>query len=745
MRLTYIFLFIYSLQGLWGQVTLSGSKFSNVVNTVGSPLQLNCASSFNASHYNTPRVIGLWDSSGNNFKGIAYVRKYSSSNQLELEGSFFDPIDGSEVFQQVNDRFEVSLNLTEMAALYSALSIQNDVVTSSQKIILGVANQPRSLMLYDEAKQIVVNNSGTNQITIEGGITVFGHLINHEKHLFYNPVSIRFNNASYETSLAGSYRSGGFVQYGGVHHSNRVPAYYGQGFYTEAAHTFVLMGVSTNGDGLSSNEGGLWFNDANRQRLIDVTSIGAGENNILCRWGNGVIEGGALKLIGASPLTVFGGKGTINILASPGNRVQVLDLGNNNALIDGYFTNTIFNFTNVITPARSVARGSVTQNWYWNEQFSNLVQGTKVSIQRNFDGVLVDSATAGSNGIVDLTVLESTYSGNGTPIANPQYTSWNYSIRKYDQKLISGQFSRITTSLGSAGNSYDVNFGGVVNQIRDYNIKESDPTVVAGYSQIATLNNLYDRAKLWDENNATSNYPAFDKQLVEVEETKLNFGNLHLVIDATATLPFFVDKSTNRITVKSTILSSDTKFYSIITSSTLTFANGGRLEAGYQDSTGIYKYVSINGLVNSNILILDNSTTPPTSIVSITAFTGDYETHFLAPSDTSNIEVLVSRANHSTFQENYPEKELSFVRTPNLQLTQVVAESQIEMLNLATKILQKEEAFYRALDLTNPTLTVTHTLSNMTGSPSVENQEAILSIMYKVFNKVVANRRKLKN
>ena len=86
---------------------------------------------------------------------------------------------------------------------------------------------------------------------------------------------------------------------------------------------------------------------------------------------------------------------------------------------------------------------------------------------------------------------------------------------------------------------------------------------------------------------------------------------------------------------------------------------------------------------------------------------------------------------------------MSFVREINLQLTQVVAESQIEILNLVMKILQKEEAMYRALDLTNPTLTVTNTISGASGAPTVANQLAILEILNKVFIKVIANRRKL--
>jgi hypothetical protein len=87
---------------------------------------------------------------------------------------------------------------------------------------------------------------------------------------------------------------------------------------------------------------------------------------------------------------------------------------------------------------------------------------------------------------------------------------------------------------------------------------------------------------------------------------------------------------------------------------------------------------------------------------------------------------------------------LGFERSINLQLTQLIAELQIEILNLTHKILQKEETLYRAFDLTNPTTTITTTAGPSTGLPSVENQQSILDMLNKVFIKVIGNKRKLK-
>ena len=172
-------------------------------------------------------------------------------------------------------------------------------------------------------------------------------------------------------------------------------------------------------------------------------------------------------------------------------------------------------------------------------------------------------------------------------------------------------------------------------------------------------------------------------------------------------------------------------------------ANGASLKFGYENPIGIInKYVALSNLSSTDtILITDN--TANTTLVNVTGITGDYKAHFIAPADASDLEVSVTRPNFSTFLENYPENDMSFVREINLQITQVVAESQIEVFNLVLKILQKEEAMYRALDLTNPTLNVNITTGPNTGTPSVENQLAILDILNKIFVKVIANRRKL--
>jgi hypothetical protein len=279
---------------------------------------------------------------------------------------------------------------------------------------------------------------------------------------------------------------------------------------------------------------------------------------------------------------------------------------------------------------------------------------------------------------------------------------------------------------------------------QDANISELTKTTVDAYTTLDNLDQLYDRAKSWKVTVANLEYPTISTQPVTASGTALDLGNRNIIVDATAGSAFAINTSTNTITIKPTAaLLSGAKFNNIKTTGTVSTAGGASLEFGYEDSTGINKYVALSNLLSSYTVLITDNRVNTTLLGAVTGITGDYKAHFIAPADASDIEVSVTRPSYSSFTENYPENDLSFVREINLQLTSLIAESQIEMLNLALKILQKEEAVYRALDLTNPALMITNTISGTSGSPSEANQLAILDVLNKVFVKVIANRRKL--
>lgn len=396
---------------------------------------------------------------------------------------------------------------------------------------------------------------------------------------------------------------------------------------------------------------------------------------------------------------------------------------------------------------RAQAGGSETQNGFHigkthNEKLidenGNTISATTVWFKDNFNNVFTPTL---NNGEYSQTI-KLKRSTNTVP-----HPSWAPGVWKNYYPIKKAIWGYLYEGYGEEFTTYDSFKGIGVSAISsrliaiDQNITETNQATVDAYTTIDNLDQLYDRAKSWKVTTANIEYPTISTQPVTADGTVLDLGNRNLTINPSAGSAFAINSGT--ITIKSTAaLVAGTKFNSIRTTGTVSTAGGATLEFGYEDATGINKYVALSGLMSTdNVLIRDNNL--GADIVSVTGITGDHKIHFVAPANASDVIVRVTRPSHSSFTEDYPETDLSFVRRINLQLTQLVAESQIEMLNLVMKVLQKEEAIFRALDLSNPTLAITNTISGTTGSPTVANQLAILEILNKVFVKVIANRRKL--
>jgi hypothetical protein len=114
-----------------------------------------------------------------------------------------------------------------------------------------------------------------------------------------------------------------------------------------------------------------------------------------------------------------------------------------------------------------------------------------------------------------------------------------------------------------------------------------DPSVTlsasaaAALASIATLNDLYDAAKSWkcQANAARLEYPTLFTQPVTASGTALALGALNFVIDPSAAAAFAINTGTNTITAKATTLAVGSKFDEILTSGTISFANGGASSA----------------------------------------------------------------------------------------------------------------------------------------------------------------------
>jgi hypothetical protein len=93
-------------------------------------------------------------------------------------------------------------------------------------------------------------------------------------------------------------------------------------------------------------------------------------------------------------------------------------------------------------------------------------------------------------------------------------------------------------------------------------------------ASVATLDNFYDAAKFWNVSSANVNFPTASTQVATAAGTTLDLGALNVVVDATAASAFAVNTGTNTVTIKSSILAVGTKFTTLKTTGTISFANG---------------------------------------------------------------------------------------------------------------------------------------------------------------------------
>lgn len=99
-------------------------------------------------------------------------------------------------------------------------------------------------------------------------------------------------------------------------------------------------------------------------------------------------------------------------------------------------------------------------------------------------------------------------------------------------------------------------------------------SAAAALTTVATLDNFYDAAKFWNVTSANVNFPSATTQVATAAGTALDLGALNVVVDATAASAFAVNTGTNTVTIKSSILAVGSKFSTLKTTGTISFANG---------------------------------------------------------------------------------------------------------------------------------------------------------------------------
>ncbi|ARV13949.1 hypothetical protein [Polaribacter sp. SA4-12] len=284
----------------------------------------------------------------------------------------------------------------------------------------------------------------------------------------------------------------------------------------------------------------------------------------------------------------------------------------------------------------------------------------------------------------------------------------------------------------------------------DTNITETDATVVAAYSTIDNLGQLYDYAKYWKQLNQTNlEIPSINELLIINESSLLNIGDYNLVIDATASAVFSVDTNSKTITIKSNTILTTSKFKGIKTTANITLYNGATLEHGYIDSNGINKFVHLkwNQSTTNDVSIINNDNL--TVIYFLSPVTTVFKSHFLVPSTvpTNGIEVQVDILSNgpNLYKELIPEEDINFVRL-DIDLIDVGTElNQLEMLKISERLLAKVEAIKSAMNnTTTPTLIINETITTAFNDGTLQNQETILMILKRLLSKVTATREAVK-
>lgn len=284
----------------------------------------------------------------------------------------------------------------------------------------------------------------------------------------------------------------------------------------------------------------------------------------------------------------------------------------------------------------------------------------------------------------------------------------------------------------------------------DTSITEKDVAVVAGYTSIENLGQLYDYAKYWKQINQTNlEIPSINKLLIINENSLLDIGDYNLVVDAAANSIFTVNTDTKTITIKSNTLVTTNKFKGIKTTANITVSNGATLEHGYIDSNGVNKFVHLRwnqgttndvAIINKDDLSKIYFSSPETTL---------FKCHFLVPSTvpTNGIEIHVDILSEgpNLFKEIIPEEDINYVRL-DIDLIDLGTElNQQEILKITERLLVKIEAINSSLNYTTPpTLIINETITNSLGDATLENQETIILILKRLLSKVTATRQAVK-
>jgi len=648
-------------------VTITGGKYAiRSLSAAGTTSVTIATGTFVSGDFgSTQRMVALF-TSANAFKGIAWVRRFTSTTVLELENRFVDPVTGLYATQAVGDQVLVSKNSAESATTgFTVASPDNNVVTVSDNVVMGTAGSEVSLCFYEENKQYTM----TNGFQFVGGVSVFGKLMSYdgvskESFIWSRECTAR-PNEGYPLSGTPAYNlwgTGGtsahmFFFGGAIGSPMRRSFFIGAEGTSATNKTYALYGTRIY-HACASPGGGNWASNADRHLLYKTIHEADYNNADLIQWGNGSFQGSFLSFpqFGAgAPLGIFRANSAVSFGASTNNRTVVADVGSG-ALIDD-INNGTYVFTNVISPAVSIVRhpgGTTPITFQFSDDYTNLKARTTLVVRRAVDSVIATSVVNTASTTFAATVIQSTYNGttNGTIAPATFYTQFDYTIKCYGYNVVNGSHNTYTYSLGTAGNGTDLKLGGLINQVADTGVTLTETNALALSSKFtinsgtkvitvtgnATLDELYDYTVSWGCSSAANAViPALSQYLLTYNGTALTcFTGWTLAVNTGITL------------------SSGTKYESV-TFTTVTLTGTGKITAIYTSSAGTSTTFEFqNVTVGSSLVIYDASGVTKYFQQEVTS-AGDYA-YYIAPGTTGTyswaIELYGKQRQSGSFAAN---------------------------------------------------------------------------------------------
>lgn len=563
------------------------------------------------------RMVSLHSSAGA-FKGIAWVRRFVSTTQLELEGRFVDPVTGLFATQVVGDQVLVSKNSAESAAPgFAVASPDNNVVTVTDNILMGTGGNETSLCFYDENKQFTM----TNGFRFNGGVAVFGKLMSYdglskESFIWSRECTGRPNEAypagggdpAFNVWGTGGTTGHMFFFGGAVGSPMRRSFFIGAQSTNATCGSFAFFGARLYHACASPNNGGNWASNPDRHLLYKTIHEADYNNANLIVWGNGAFQGEFLSFpqFGAgTPLGIFRASSAVTFGASPNNRTVVADTGSG-AFIDD-INNGSYTFINTITPFVTILRfagGTVPIEFRFSDDYTNLQPRTTLVVRRG-DGTLATSVVNTAIPTFTATVTQAIYSAaaNGTATPTNFFTTFNYTAKCYGYQVVNGTHSTYTYSLGTAGNGTDLKLGGLINQVADAGVTLTETQALALSSKFTfnsgtntwtvTANATYD--EWYDYTIAMACSSVALAQVPSLSAYPLTWTGTALTAYTGSTL----------VVNAGVTFAEGTKFKSFFCP---TVTNNGSITGIYSNTTGTSKTVVITVSAGSSIYVGDNAT-----------------------------------------------------------------------------------------------------------------------------------------